>query len=246
MISRITIRMTSATVPIPMYTASSSLRWETRAPAAVAANAGAEPSTRSARRRAGYQGFAPVTQGGRVSSEDDRDPSDLPAGLSAERHRHLLGRAHEPWIRRAVLLVLAAAVALGLANVFGQRASTSAAGPAADLELTAPRVLRGGVLAQLDVRVVARQRIAQPRIVLERGWLDGITVNTVVPEAADQADDDGRLVLAYGALPAGDSLTVRVAIQVNPTTLGKKPAVVELRDGAAQVARVERSVTVLP
>jgi hypothetical protein len=182
-----------------------------------------------------------------VSSDDDRDPSELPAGLSAARHDQLVGRAHEPWIRRAVLLVLAAAVALGLANVLGQRASTSAAaGPAAELELTAPAVLRGGVLAQLDVRVEARRRIAQPRIVLERGWLDGITLNTVVPEAADQADDAGRLVLAYGELPAGDSLTVRIAIQVNPTTLGEKPAGVELRDGATQVARVERSVTVLP
>ncbi len=182
-----------------------------------------------------------------MSSEDDRDASDLPAGLSAERHRRLLGRAHEPWVRRAVLLLLAAAVALGLANVLGQRASTSAAaGPAAELELTAPAVLRGGVLAQLDVRVEARRRIAQPRLVLDRGWLDGITINTVVPEAADQADDDGRLVLAYGELPAGDSLTVRIAIQVNPTTLGRKPGGVELRDGASEIARVERSVTVLP
>jgi hypothetical protein len=182
-----------------------------------------------------------------VSSEDDRDASELPAGLTAERNRDLQGRRHEPWIRRAVLVVFVAAIALGLANVAGQRASTSAAeGPAAELSVTAPAALRGGLLGQLEIRVEARRRIAQPRIALERGWLDGITINTVVPEAADQADDEGRLVLANGELPAGDSLTVRIAIQVNPTTLGEKPGGVALRDGATELARVERGVTVLP
>jgi hypothetical protein len=182
-----------------------------------------------------------------MSSRDDRDARALPAGLSAGRHRDLMGRRHEPWIRRAVLLLLVAAIALGLANVFGQRASTSsAAGPSAELEVEAPWVLRGGVLGQLVVRVEAGERIAQPRIALERGWVEGITINTIAPDSADQADDEGSLVLAYGELPAGDTLTVRIAFQVNPTTLGEKPGGVELRDGATPIARVERDVTVLP
>jgi hypothetical protein len=182
-----------------------------------------------------------------VSSADDPDASELPLGLSAERDRDLLGRGYEPWIRRAVLLALVAALAVGLANVFGQRATTSASsGAAAELTVEAPAALRGGVLGQLVVRVEARRRVAQPRIVLERGWLDGITINTVVPESAGQASDDGRLVLAYDELPAGDSLMVRIAFQVNPTTLGAKPGDVELRDGAAEITRVERTVTVFP
>ncbi len=182
-----------------------------------------------------------------MSSSADRGASELPAGISAERDRDLAGRGHEPWVRRAVLLALVAVLALGLANVFGQRSTTSvAAEPAAELTVRAPASLRGGLLGQLVVRVDARRRVAQPRIVLERGWLDGITLNTVVPEAADQADDEGSLVLAYGEVPAGDSLTVRIAFQVNATTLGSRPADVVLRDGAAEVARVERSVTVFP
>ena len=47
-----------------------------------------------------------------------------------------------------VLLVLAALIALGLANVFGQRATTSAAGAAAELTVEAPDRLRGGLLGQ--------------------------------------------------------------------------------------------------
>jgi hypothetical protein len=173
--------------------------------------------------------------------------SRLPDGLSAERDRDLGGRRHEPWVRRVFLLALLALVALGLAGVFGQRASTTAAdGPAATLSLDAPDRLRGGLLGQGVIRVEARRRIAQPRLVLAEGWLAGMTINTLTPEAADQEDDGGRLVLAYGELPGGGSLTVRIAFQVNPTTIGTQPQDVELRDGGRAIARVARTVTVFP
>ncbi len=175
------------------------------------------------------------------------DGNDLPEGLEPKRHRDLRGRGHEPWVRRIVVCALLAVLALGLANVLGQRAtSSSASEAAARLSVTAPQTLRGGLLWQGVIRVEARARIARPRIVLGRGWLEGMTINTVVPEAADQADYDGRLVLAYGELPAGDALTVRIALQVNSTTLGREPQDVELRDGDTPLARVERNVTVLP
>jgi hypothetical protein len=53
-------------------------------------------------------------------------------------------------------------------------------------------------------------------------------------------------VLAYGELPAGRSLTVRIAFQVNPTTIGTRPQDVELRDGDRAIASVARTVTVFP
>jgi hypothetical protein len=174
--------------------------------------------------------------------------SGLPDGLGHERHVELRGRGYEPWLRRAILVVILAGLALGLANVFGQRATTSeAAGTAADLRVTVPERMRGGILGQGTIRIEARRRIAQPRIVLDRGWTNGITINTISPEAADQEGDDrGRVVLAYRELPAGARLTVRIAFQVNPTTLGSDPQDVELRDGDDVIARVERTAVVFP
>jgi hypothetical protein len=167
--------------------------------------------------------------------------------ISTERHRHLEGRSHEPWIRRIVLAALVALCALGMAGVFGQQTSTTtAAGPAATLTVDAPARLRGGLLAQGLIEVDAHRRIAQPRIVLDRGWLNDITINTVSPEPADEADDAGRLVLAYDELPAGRSLTVRIELQVNPTTVGTQPQDVELRDGDVTIARAERSLIIFP
>lgn len=173
--------------------------------------------------------------------------SDLPDGLSATRHRDLAGRAYRPWVRRAFLLALLALVVLGLAGVFGQRATTSSAGgPAAVLSLDAPDRVRGGLLFEGEIHVRSLRRIARPRIVLGRAWTDGVTVNTIAPEPADQDDDAGRLVLAYGELPAGETLTVRVAMQMNPTTVGRLPQDVELRDGDETIARIERTLTVFP
>jgi hypothetical protein len=177
------------------------------------------------------------------------DPPDgLTDGLARDRHLDLAGRGHEPWVRRAVLLLLLAGLALGLANVFGQR-STSSSTPAAaaDLTVTAPERLRGGLLWQGTIRIEARERIARPRLVLDRGWIDGMTINTVSPEAADQeGTDEGGVALAYGELPAGRTLTVRIAAQVNPTTIGRDPGGVALRDGGAEIARVDRSFVVFP
>lgn len=183
----------------------------------------------------------------RTTMPDDRQPQSLLTDLSPDRHLDLVGRRHEPWVRRAVLVLLLALVALGLANVFGQKAATSsAAGAAAELTLEAPDRLRGGVLGQGTIRVDAAQRVAQPRLVLDEGWIDGMTINTISPEAADQGTDDGRPVLSYDELPAGDSLTVRISYQVNPTTIGSRPGGVVLLDGDREIARVNRTIVVFP
>ena len=73
---------------------------------------------------------------------DAPPPATSPPDLSADRHRDLVGRRHEPWVRRGVLVVFVAVIALGLANVFGQRATTSSAAGAA-----AGRADGGGAVA---------------------------------------------------------------------------------------------------
>jgi hypothetical protein len=171
----------------------------------------------------------------------------LPQGIDRDRHVELGGRSRQPWTRRIVLALLVAFLGLGLASVFGQRPTTSSAsGAAAALTVEAPTELRGGLLAQGLIRVEARSRIAKPRLVLSKGWIEGITINTVVPEAADQESDGDGLVLAYGELPAGETLTVRIQFQVNPTTLHTESQDVELRDGDVPLVRVSRGLTVFP
>jgi hypothetical protein len=94
--------------------------------------------------------------------------------------------------------------------------------------------------------VVARQRLAQPKLVLDQGFLDGLTVNTIEPQASQELNRDGRLVLEYDAIAAGEQLTVWIQYQVNPTTVGSRTQRIELDDGQRPITQVTRELTSFP
>jgi hypothetical protein len=177
---------------------------------------------------------------------------EVPAGMAdssirAETYRDLKGRNRHPWQRRAVLALLAAIPVLALIGVFGQRTDrTEADAPQAALTLAGPTRLRGGLLFQWKINVVARQRIAQPKLVLDEGFLNGLTVNTIEPQASQELNRDGRVVLEYDAVAAGEQLTVWIQYQVNPTTVGERTVRVELDDGQTRVATIAKHVRVFP
>lgn len=152
------------------------------------------------------------------------------------------------WARRAGLTVLVAFCAAGLANVFGQADRRSVAdGPeGARLVVDGPQRLRGGLMGRLRITVRADERIAAPRLVLGDGTVEQVTVNSVVPNPADEGETGGRWVLAYGPLPAGRPLTVRIQFQVDPLAAGRRDQSVEFRDGDRLLARVSRRLTVYP
>jgi hypothetical protein len=105
--------------------------------------------------------------------------------------------------------VLLAFVLAALLNAFGQRATTSSAsGPAASLHLKAPERACGGDIFEARFDVHASRVIRQPLLILDPGWLDGLTQNTSAPAPAEERSDNSRIVLEYDTLPAGRKLTV--------------------------------------
>src|SRR4051795_5274844 len=101
-----------------------------------------------------------------------------------ERNRDLAGREQEPWVRRIFLLLFLAFAVAALLNVFGQRASdSSASAPAGLLQLNAPKRARAGDIFHARFDVHATRETRQPLLILDRGWLDGLTQNTSAPEA---------------------------------------------------------------
>ncbi|MGX6449381.1 hypothetical protein ACVU7I_15155, partial [Patulibacter sp. S7RM1-6] len=120
------------------------------------------------------------------------------------------------------------------------------AGAAGTLELRAPARLRGGLLWPARVTFRARTRIARPRLVLAKGWFDGAQLNAMEPVAADEDARPDAVVFGYGPLEAGDVLTVRLQLQMNPDTVGRPDLSVALEgDGVAPV-RLPVRLTVLP
>ena len=157
------------------------------------------------------------------------------------------GRAHDPWVRRGVLLILGLAVLAALLNRFGQHPVTSkAAAPAAALEVQSPDNLRGGLLFQARFTITAHTRLAKPTLVLQRGWFESMSVNSIVPDASRQDARDGRLMLTYPPLAAGSSRIVWIYFQVNPANFGRRSQGVVLADGSRRLVAIRRSVVVWP
>jgi len=153
----------------------------------------------------------------------------------------------EPLIRRVCLVLLVVLCALGLANLFGQRPSTSkAATAAASLSLYAPTHVRSGLYFEARFHIVARRELKKATLVLDPGWAEGMTINTIEPSPIGEASADGKLVLTLGHIPAGKSYILFMQLQVNPTNVGHRSQNVELDDGTTPLLQIKRDVTIFP
>jgi hypothetical protein len=168
--------------------------------------------------------------------------------IDRERYVDLRGRGSGPWGRRAFILLFGAVAIVALLNVFGQRGTRDTAdSAAAKLEVSGPDHLRGGLYYQSLITVRAHQAIEHPQLVLNRGWLDGLTINTTEPQASQESNTGGgNLAFQYDKLDAGEVLRVWIQYQVNPTTVTRRTQVLELDDGPHKLVTLRRKFTVFP
>jgi hypothetical protein len=173
--------------------------------------------------------------------------NDLPAGLSVARNLELTGRESHPWIRRSLLVLIAVLPVLALLNFFGQRPTVSLAhAGAADLKVTAPARLRSGLIFQVRIEVIAHRDIQMPQLVLNHGWWESMSENSVEPQPSTEGTRNGNVTFSFAKLPAGHRLIMWLYFQVNPTNVGNRAENVELDDGATMITNVHRSLTIFP
>ena len=174
-------------------------------------------------------------------------PSERPQGIVLTHDRDLESRGRQIWVRRALMLIPAAIVLLAALNVFGQtRSVSSSASPVATLSVVAPERLRGGLLFESRFDVHARSDIADARLVLDDGWLEGMSINTIEPSPVSETSRNGKLQLDLGRLAAGDTYRLYMQFQVIPTNVGSRSADVTLLDGDTRIVTVDRSIAVWP
>jgi hypothetical protein len=171
----------------------------------------------------------------------------LPPGIELDRHLHLDDSRWSLALRRAILALLALFVAAALLNRFGQRPATQRAGGATGaLTVVSPVRARSGLMFTTRFTIAARRQIAHPRLVLDPGWFDGMQVNSIVPQPANETSVGGRTVFTFASLPAGGRQDYFVGFQIDPTTVGRQRQTARLFDGSALLATVRGSLTVLP
>jgi hypothetical protein len=172
--------------------------------------------------------------------------ADVPDELVLKVARDREGR-RDVVARRIALSALLVILALGLLNVFGQRpATTTAEAQAASLEVYAPERVRGGLFYEARFRIDAARELDNATLVLDPGWAEGITINTVEPAPLGEASRDGKLVFELGRVPAGNKHVFYLQLQVNPTNVGHRSQDVQLFDGDELLATIDRTITVFP
>ena len=157
------------------------------------------------------------------------------------------GVARAAWARRAFMTLLAVLPVAALIGLLGQHESSSTViAPAATLRLKAPKTVRGGLFYQARVEIVAHTDLKFPSLVVDDGWMEGMQFNSVTPQAPNENALNGKVQFGYGELPAGQRMTVWFEFQVNPTNVGKHPYGIQLDNGNRPVARIQRTIRILP
>lgn len=158
-----------------------------------------------------------------------------------------MGREKRPATRWIFLTLLGLLSLLGLANLFGQRPQTATAESAvASLDVYSPERVRSGLYFESRFHIHAREEIREATLVLDPGWLEGMTLNTLEPGPIGEASRDGRIALELGRIPAGGEHLFFLHFQVNPTNVGHRSQDVDLYDGEELLLSIDRSVTVFP
>ena len=150
-------------------------------------------------------------------------------------------------MRWALLTLIGLLVILGLLNGFGQKPHTDTlAAEGVELEVYSPRRVRSGLFFMSRFTIRAERELAAATLVLDPGWLEGITLNSLVPAPVDEANRDGKIALDLGHVPAGTKHVFFLHFQVNPTEIGRRSQDVTLYDGETPLLELDRTVTIFP
>ena len=171
----------------------------------------------------------------------------VPDQLTLARHRDRRDSVNQPYVRWAVLAALGLLCLLGLLNAFGQRPQTgTASGDGVELEVYSPERVRSGLFFMSRFTIRADRELKAATLLLDPGWLEGITLNTLVPSPVGEANRDGKIAFDLGRVRAGTEHVFFLHFQVNPTEVGRRSQDVQLLDGETPLLALDRTVTIFP
>jgi hypothetical protein len=177
-----------------------------------------------------------------MTNSDDRPP--FPDGIDEPNVHPVAG-----WRRRASplgLVPFAVVVGLALVGVLGHERTWASSGGGVDLEVHAPEIIRNGEFFELRVRVTAAEAIDELAIGIEESLWEDITVNTMIPAAADEVSEDGEVRFTFAELAAGTDFLFKVDLQVNPDIIAGNDGTIAVYDGDERLTSADLTITVLP
>lgn len=170
---------------------------------------------------------------------------DPPDGIKEPVHRARLWDRHASPISFLILGGLVAAAAAGL---FGGQPSPriEADFGIAQLSVKTPKVIRNGEFFETAIDIRADAPIADATLAVESGLWRDMTINTMIPAAAEEEYKDGEYRFTYGPLEAGDTLSIKIDGQINPPLFAGNEGLIALYDGERLLGRRAFRIKVLP
>lgn len=170
----------------------------------------------------------------------------FPEGLD-ERHslpRQGLHRHASP----ISFLLLAAILGVALAGFLGGGPASQlrVSGERADLTVTAPERVDNGTFFEIRFQVDAKDDLADAVIAIAPAYWRDLTINTMIPAAADERFEDGSFRFSFGPLKRGEQLVWKVDGQVNPPLLGGTTGTIAVYDGSERLLQMPVKLRVLP
>jgi len=168
-----------------------------------------------------------------------------PDGIAAEHYREARGvNAYVSAIGLVILLVVVLAALLGFLGRPDR--ARSAGGPAADLEVFGPELIRNGEFFEMRFTVTAHEPMDEMALAIDASLWEDFTVNTMIPAPSEEEHDDGRFRFTFGPMQPGDVLLFKVDLQINPDFVGSNAGQVQVLDGDEALVALRYEVGVLP
>ena len=167
-----------------------------------------------------------------------------PDGISAEHIEPLTG-----WPRHASplsILVFGGVIVLGMTGLLGRERDWRAEANGVVLGVHSPEIIRNGEFFEIRVDVESSEPLSELVIGIDASLWEDITVNTMIPAAADEASADGEVRLTFAELAPGTAFLLKVDMQINPDIVLGNAGTLTVYDGETQLVATDLSITVLP
>lgn len=171
-------------------------------------------------------------------------PPPAPDGIRDEHARPLEG-----WRRHAsplALVVFGAVIALGLAGFLGREATWRAEANGVTLAVHSSEIIRNGEFFEMRISVESEAPLSELVLGVEEGLWEDMTVNTMIPGAAEETSVDGEFRFTFAELGAGQTFLLKVDLQVNPDIVAGNDGAITVYDGEERMATADIAIRVLP
>jgi hypothetical protein len=171
-------------------------------------------------------------------------PDNYPDGISEENVQPVAA-----WRRHASpvgFVVFGLVVALALSGLLGHERTWAADAGGARLEVHTSEIIRNGEFFEMRIRVVPQADVGELVIGIDDAIWEDVTVNTMIPGAADEVNEDGETRFTFAELSSGTTFLFKIDMQINPDILGGNGGRVTVYDGDTELVATEIAITVLP